>query len=52
VNDIILQYVKKGEFDIIVMGNRRGIKEAILGGTAKKVMRICEKPVLVVPLDV
>ncbi len=50
-NDIILQHVKKMDFDIIVMGNKRGIKEAILGGTAQKVMRACRKPVLVVPLD-
>jgi nucleotide-binding universal stress UspA family protein len=50
-NDIILQHVKEGDFDIIVMGNKRGIKEAILGGTARKVMRVCRKPVVVVPLD-
>lgn len=49
--DIILQHVEKGDFDMIVMGNKRGIKEAILGGTAQKVMRRCRKPVLVVPLD-
>jgi nucleotide-binding universal stress UspA family protein len=50
-NDIILRHVKKGDFDIIVMGNKRGIKEVILGGMAQKVMRASRKPVVVVPLD-
>jgi nucleotide-binding universal stress UspA family protein len=50
-NDIILQHVKKNDFDMIVMGSHSGIKEAILGGTAKKVIKHSRKPVLVVPLD-
>jgi nucleotide-binding universal stress UspA family protein len=50
-NDIILQHVKKNDFDMIVMGSHSGIKDAILGGTAKKVIRYSRKPVLVVPLD-
>ncbi len=48
--EIISQHVKKKDFDILIMGNKRGIKEAILGGTARKVMRICQQPVLIIPL--
>ena len=51
VNDVILQHVKTDDYDIVVMGSHSGLKEAILGGTAQKVIRHCRKPVLVVPLD-
>ena len=49
-DEIISRHVKQGDFDLIVMGNRRGIREAILGGTAQRTMRICQKPILIVPL--
>ncbi len=48
----ILDYARKGHYDLIVLGKkgRRAIEEALIGTTARRVMRRAEIPVMVVPL--
>lgn len=48
----ILEQAEARNCDIIVMGSHghRGITEALIGSTARKVLRNSKKPVLVVPL--
>ncbi len=48
----ILEEAHKGGYDLIVLGKkgRRAIKETIIGTTARRVMRRCKIPAMVVPL--
>ncbi|RLB13838.1 MAG: universal stress protein [Deltaproteobacteria bacterium] len=50
--DVIIDERKKAGCDLVVMGSRgRGILSgAVLGSTSKRVLRRCDKPVLVVRL--
>ncbi|RLB90070.1 MAG: hypothetical protein DRH10_04760 [Deltaproteobacteria bacterium] len=50
--DVIIDERKKASCDLVVMGSRgRGILSgAVLGSTSKRVLRRCDKPVLVVRL--
>ena len=47
---IISRHVKQKNFDLLVMGNRRGIRESILGGTVQKALHLCQTPILIIPL--
>ena len=46
----VVEYAKQHGFDVIVMGThgRRGIKHALLGSVAERVLRIAPCPVLIV----
>jgi nucleotide-binding universal stress UspA family protein len=48
----ILLYTKSGDFDMVVMGSRGlgAFVDAMIGSTARRVLRRCEIPVLVVRL--
>jgi nucleotide-binding universal stress UspA family protein len=48
----ILRKVAEGRFDLVVMGTHGagGLAEALLGSTARRVVRRSDKPVLTVPL--
>jgi nucleotide-binding universal stress UspA family protein len=48
----ILKEARKGNYDLIVLGKkgRRAIEDALIGTTARRVMRRCSIPVMVVPL--
>lgn len=50
--DVILEERKKNDCDLVVMGSRgRGIfSGTVLGSTSKRVLRRCDRPVLVVRL--
>lgn len=47
----ILQFVGKGNFDLIVMGTegRTGLQHLVFGSVAERVLRLAPCPVLVVP---
>jgi nucleotide-binding universal stress UspA family protein len=46
----IAEAARSGNFDLVVVGSRgRGtLSRRLLGGTAERVVRICERPVLIV----
>ncbi len=48
----ILREARKGGYDLIIMGKkgRRAIEDALIGTTARRVMRRCSIPVMIVPL--
>jgi nucleotide-binding universal stress UspA family protein len=48
----ILHHVETGAYDVLVMGSRGHglVKEALMGGTSRKVVLACAIPVLVVPM--
>lgn len=50
-SESILHHVGAGGYDALVMGTRGHglVKEALLGGTSRKVIRHCPIPVFVVP---
>jgi nucleotide-binding universal stress UspA family protein len=47
----ILQFVERGNFDLIVMGTegRTGLQHLVFGSVAERVLRLAPCPVLVVP---
>ncbi len=49
---MILDEARKGDYDLIVLGKkgRRAVEDALIGTTARRVMRRCSIPVMVVPL--
>lgn len=49
---LILDEARKGNYDLIVLGKkgRRAVEDALIGTTARRVMRRCSIPVMVVPL--
>ena len=50
----ILEEAHGGGYDLLVMskhGNRASVKDAVIGDTARRVIRRCRIPVLVIPLD-
>jgi len=49
----ILQEAHSGGYDLVVIskrGNRSSVKDAVMGGTARRVIRRCNVPVMVVQL--
>lgn len=46
----IVRYAREGDFDVIVMGThgRTGMRHALLGSVAEKVIRHAESPVVVI----
>lgn len=50
--ELILDEAKKGNYDLVVMGTHghRGLADAVMGSTARRVLRRCQTPVLVVRL--
>lgn len=50
--ELILDEVEKGGYDLVVMGahGHRGLADAVMGSTSRRVLRRCKKPVLVVRL--
>ena len=50
--DRILDTVKKGGYDLVVMGKHGhgGLKKAVTGDTARRIIRRCKVPVMVVQL--
>ena len=48
----ILEYARKGHYDLIVMGKKgqSAVENALMGSTARRVMHRAEIPVMVVPL--
>ena len=52
--DGILSYTKKNEIDLIVMGSNgaSGLKEILIGSNAEKIVRLSDKPVLIVKDDI
>ena len=50
--DRILDTVKSGGYDLVVMGKHGhgGLKKAVTGDTARRVIRRCKVPVMVVQL--
>ena len=49
----ILDEARRGGYDLLVIskhGNRASVKDAVMGDTARRVVRRCEIPVMVVPL--
>ena len=53
VSATILEFAKRGGFDLIVMGShgRTGIKRAVLGSVAETIVRNAECPVLIVKAE-
>jgi nucleotide-binding universal stress UspA family protein len=51
VVDRIIHHTQTGGFDVLVMGTRGLglIKEALMGGTSRKVLHECRIPVLMIP---
>ena len=51
VADCIIHHTQTGGFDVLVMGTRGLglIKEALMGGTSRKVLHECRIPVLMIP---
>ena len=50
----ILEEAHSGGYDLLVIskhGNRESVKDAVMGDTARRVVRRCEIPVMVVPLS-
>ncbi len=50
----ILEEAHGGGYDLLVIskhGNRASVKDAVIGDTARRVVRRCRVPVLVIPLD-
>jgi nucleotide-binding universal stress UspA family protein len=49
----IIYHTKTGHYDILVMGNRGLglLKEALMGGTSRKVLHGCRIPVLIIPYE-
>ena len=50
----ILEEAHGGGYDLLVIskhGNRASVKDAVIGDTARRVIRRCRVPVLVIPLD-
>ena len=47
-----MKEARKGGYDLIIMGKkgRRAIEDALIGTTARRVMRRCSIPVMIVPL--
>jgi nucleotide-binding universal stress UspA family protein len=47
-SDVILDEAHKGDFDLVVIGTHghSAFVDAMMGGTARRVLRRCEKPVL------
>ncbi len=50
--ETILDEVEKGDYDLVVMGahGHKGLADAVMGSTSRRVLRRCTKPVLVVRL--
>jgi len=50
--ELILDEVKKGDYDLVVMGahGHKGLADAVMGSTSRRVLRRCPTPVLVVRL--
>ena len=51
--DKILEEAHSGNYDILIIskhGHRFSVKDAVMGDTARRVVRRCQIPVLVVPL--
>ena len=50
--ELILEEVEKGGYDLVVMGahGHKGLADAVMGSTSRRVLRRCKKPVLVVRL--
>lgn len=46
----IAEAARDGRFDLVVVGSRGrgGVARRLLGGTAERVLRLCERPVLIV----
>ena len=51
-SDVILDDAHSGDFDLVVMGTHghSAFVDAMMGGTARRVLRRCKKPVLAVRL--
>ena len=51
--DRILHHTSSGFYDALVIGNRghSAVQEALMGGTANKILHKCRIPVFVVPLE-
>lgn len=52
--DKILQEAHGGDYDLLVIskhGNRSSVKDAVVGDTTRRVIRRCQIPVMVIPLD-
>lgn len=49
----IIEHVNQKPYDLLVMGNHghSPVKEMFTGSTARKVVQVCKKPVLLVPLE-
>jgi nucleotide-binding universal stress UspA family protein len=49
-SELILQEVKKGKYDLIIMGSRKlnKLQELMFGSVSDRVTRLCSVPVLVV----
>ena len=50
----ILDEAHGGGYDLLVIskhGNRASVKDAVIGDTARRVIRRCRIPVMVIPLD-
>lgn len=49
----IIKEASEGNYDLVVIGKRGGgfIKEAVMGTTARRVTRHCDRPVMVIPLS-
>ncbi len=50
--ELILDEVEKGGYDLVVMGahGHKGLADAVMGSTSRRVLRRCATPVLVVRL--
>lgn len=51
--DIILNYIEKNDYDLVIMGTlgKTGLKHLLQGSTAEKVVRLSPSPVLTVHAD-
>lgn len=49
----IIREANDGNYDLVVIGKRGGglLKEAVMGTTARRVTRLCDRPVMVIPLS-
>jgi nucleotide-binding universal stress UspA family protein len=49
----IIREASDGDYDLVVIGKRGAglIEEAIMGTTARRVIRHCDRPVMVIPLS-